>query len=32
MDAEGDASVFDFSGVALANDGEIIRIKYLGNY
>jgi len=32
MDAEGDASVFDFSGVALANDGEIIKIKYLGNY
>lgn len=32
MDAEGDASVFDFSGVALADDGEIIKIKYLGNY
>ena len=32
MDAEGDASVFDFSGVALADDGEIIKIKYLGDY
>jgi hypothetical protein len=33
LDAEGDASVFDFSGVALANtSGEIIKVKHLGNY
>lgn len=33
LDAEGDASVFDFSGVALANNaGEIIKVKHLGNY
>jgi hypothetical protein len=33
LDAEGDASVFDFSGVALANEsGEIIKVKHLGNY
>jgi hypothetical protein len=32
MDAEGDASVFDFSGVALAQDGELIKIQFLGEY
>jgi hypothetical protein len=32
MDAEGDASVFDFSGVALAQDGELIKIQFLGSY
>jgi len=32
MDAEGDASVFDFSGVALASGGELIKLSYLGNY
>jgi hypothetical protein len=32
MDAEGDASVFDFNGVALANGGELIKFRYLGDY
>lgn len=32
MDAEGDASVFDFSGVALSNGGDLMKFKYLGNY
>ena len=32
LDAEGDASVFDFSGVALADNGELIKVKYLGDY
>ena len=32
MDAEGDASVFDFNGVALADDGELIKFRYLGDY
>jgi hypothetical protein len=32
MDAEGDASVFDFSGVALAQGGELITLRYLGDY
>ena len=32
MDAEGDASVFDFSGVALAQGGELIKIQFLGAY
>ena len=32
MDAEGDASVFDFNGVALAQSGELIKIQFLGAY
>lgn len=32
MDAEGDASVFDFSGVALSANGDILKVKYLGNW
>jgi len=32
MDAEGDASVFDFSGVALAAGGELMTFRYLGDY
>lgn len=32
MDAEGDASVFDFNGVALVQDGELMKIKFLGAY
>jgi hypothetical protein len=32
MDAEGDASTFDFNGVALASDGEVIIFRYLGDY
>jgi hypothetical protein len=32
MDAEGDASVFDFNGVALAQGGELIKIQFLGAY
>lgn len=32
MDAEGDASVFDFNGVALADDGELIKFRYLSDY
>ena len=32
MDAEGDASVFDFNGVALSDGGQLIIVKYLGNY
>jgi hypothetical protein len=32
MDAEGDASVFDFNGVALAQSGELIKFRYLGDY
>lgn len=32
MDAEGDASVFDFSGVGLSDGGDVIKLKYLGNY
>jgi hypothetical protein len=32
MDAEGDASVFDFSGVALATGGELMTFRYLGDY
>lgn len=30
FEAEGDASVFDFSGVALSDGGELIRLKTLG--
>jgi hypothetical protein len=32
MDAEGDASVFDFNGVALVQDGELMKIQFLGDY
>jgi len=32
MDAEGDASVFDFSGVALSDGGDLIKFKYLGDW
>ena len=32
MDAEGEASVFDFNGVALAQGGELIKIQFLGAY
>jgi hypothetical protein len=32
MDAEGDASVFDFNGVALVQDGELMKIQFLGEY
>jgi hypothetical protein len=31
LEAEGDASTFDFSGVALSNDGELIKMQYLGD-
>jgi hypothetical protein len=30
MDAEGDPSVFDFSGVALSHNGELIKVRTLG--
>ena len=30
FEAEGDASVFDFSGVALADEGDLVKIKTLG--
>ena len=32
MDAEGDASVFDFNGVALVQNGELMKIQFLGDY
>lgn len=31
FDAEGDPSVFDFSGVALSHNGELIKVRTLGN-
>ena len=31
LEAEGDASTFDFSGVALSNDGDLIKMQYLGD-
>lgn len=30
FDAEGDPSVFDFSGVALSHNGELLKVKTLG--
>jgi hypothetical protein len=30
MDAEGDPSVFDFSGVALSHNGELLKVRTLG--
>jgi hypothetical protein len=30
MDAEGDPSVFDFSGVALSHNGELLKVRQLG--
>ena len=30
FDAEGDPSVFDFSGVALSHNGDLIKVKTLG--
>lgn len=32
MDAEGEASVFDFNGVALVQNGELMKIQFLGDY
>ena len=32
MDAEGDASIFDFNGVALVQNGELMKIQFLGEY
>jgi hypothetical protein len=32
FDAEGDPSVFDFSGVALSHNGELIKVRTLGYY
>jgi len=32
FDAEGDPSVFDFSGVALSHNGELIKVRTLGAY
>jgi len=31
LEAEGDASTFDFSGVALSNNGDLIKMQYLGD-
>jgi hypothetical protein len=30
LDAEGDPSVFDFSGVALSHNGDLIKVRQLG--
>jgi hypothetical protein len=30
LDAEGDPSVFDFSGVALSHNGELLKVRQLG--
>lgn len=32
MDAEGEASIFDFNGVALVQNGELMKIQFLGDY
>jgi hypothetical protein len=32
FDAEGDPSVFDFSGVALSHNGDLIKVRTLGAY
>jgi hypothetical protein len=32
FDAEGDPSVFDFSGVALSHNGELLKVRTLGEY
>jgi hypothetical protein len=32
FDAEGDPSVFDFSGVALSHNGDLIKVRTLGVY
>jgi hypothetical protein len=32
FDAEGDPSVFDFSGVALSHNGELLKIRTLGQF
>jgi len=32
FDAEGDPSVFDFSGVALSHKGELLKVRTLGEY
>jgi len=32
LDAEGDPSVFDFSGVALSHNGDLIKVRQLGLY